>query len=571
MCKVKKYLWLLLTLFITKSVYAANITVKDCEYTDEYIKWLNQSESVKKNFVMPTMCKDDNLKKYNIVGTNSKLQDVSIENSNFNLKTYELVTDIKDQQDTEACWAFATNSSIESNLLMNNKGTYDLSEAHMDLATQSKYNNNRNTFNRAKNSGGNYLISSAYIMNSWGPILESDLPFDKLVKYNDEEDTAENHIYASDVINRKAVLDVNSITFLGNTGSCTQNTIKDIKEYLISNGALATYIYLPKENKNIQYLYYNGEELVNHGVSIVGWDDNISVDNFTEDKPTSNGAWIVKNSYGGNEYQYVSYEDVHVCNNVVGFFDIDNEVEDNTYYYDNLGGNTTSSVSTNELYLVSVFNKKSIKRNEELKEVAMYFSKVGQKYEIYFANGEAYNIEGAKKVGEGTTNFVGYKTIKLSNPEIINNDKFTIIVKLTDSENIKFEVSKKKQGVEVYDSMKFTKGVQFISTDGINYSDTTNNEDGSFHLTIRAYTNSLEFISNNTNDESTNNVPNESNVNVNTENNINNLTITGDDNRVDTPTENKQTGYYIPSILILIVIPIIFIIKKLKKKKIYNI
>ena len=56
----------------------------------------------------------------------------------------------------------------------------------------------------------------------------------------------------------------------------------------------------------------------NHAVTIVGWDDNYSVDNFLEDKqPPADGAWIVRNSWGegyGNEgYFYLSYYDQTIC------------------------------------------------------------------------------------------------------------------------------------------------------------------------------------------------------------------------------------------------------------------
>ena len=40
---------------------------------------------------------------------------------------------------------------------------------------------------------------------------------------------------------------------------------------------------------------------MNHAVVIIGWDDNYSKDNFNEaHRPSSNGAWIVKNSWETN-------------------------------------------------------------------------------------------------------------------------------------------------------------------------------------------------------------------------------------------------------------------------------
>ena len=55
----------------------------------------------------------------------------------------------------------------------------------------------------------------------------------------------------------------------------------------------------------------------NHAVSIIGWDDDYSKDNFLENhKPKSNGAWIVRNSwgedYGDKGTCYVSYEDANI-------------------------------------------------------------------------------------------------------------------------------------------------------------------------------------------------------------------------------------------------------------------
>ena len=53
----------------------------------------------------------------------------------------------------------------------------------------------------------------------------------------------------------------------------------------------------------------------NHAVTIVGWDDNYSADNFVN-KPEGDGAWIVRNSWGDyfgqGGYFYLSYYDVSI-------------------------------------------------------------------------------------------------------------------------------------------------------------------------------------------------------------------------------------------------------------------
>ena len=96
-------------------------------------------------------------------------------------------------------------------------------------------------------------------------------------------------------------------------------------------------------------------------VSIVGWDDNYSVENFNKGhQPEANGAWIVKNSWGSYEdkpdeaweankdkmpvdrqgYFYLSYYDQTVCDFTSYQIDTDTDglfAYDNNYQYDYLG------------------------------------------------------------------------------------------------------------------------------------------------------------------------------------------------------------------------------------------
>jgi C1A family cysteine protease len=578
---MKKFLYIIFTFLLTFlfiGVDAKTIYLRECEYTKEYKKWLSLSEKERKNTVEPIMCKNDIQDKFTLVGSNgSNLNSASINDSVFNLVDYGYVTSVKNQGETGSCWAFATNASIESNLLVNGKGTYDLSEAHLELATQNTYKYNRLTFNRKISSGGNYYLSSAYLRNNWGPVLESSLPFNELEEY------LSNKVAVSEekVLNNEPLFNVNSITMLGNAeGSCSSDNIKDIKEYLITNGALTAQTYYGATSSFNLYQYYNGEsyqdlddntvesnQKANHGITIVGWDDTISKDNFTaEKKPTRDGAFIIKNSYGeyqeidlseyknkiyneltetfnehgiysadeisndviinfvstinnidseqieilngkirvyvGNlGYQYVSYDDIYICNSVVGFFDVDSNVSDNVYGYDDLGVNGALQFYSDTAYLASVFTKKS-DGPEKLTTINIYFHHVGQKYEIYFANGDTRQLSKMDLVATGTSDFVGYKTISINN-KIITDDKYSIVVKISATDNVAIGGSRELiQFNNLWQDIEMVEGVQYVSNDGITYGDTQDAIRGvNFHLLIKAYTNDVDEL----NDEENNN------------------------------------------------------------------
>ena len=61
-------------------------------------------------------------------------------------------------------------------------------------------------------------------------------------------------------------------------------------------------------------LIYNNQRgtYQNHAVTIIGWDDNFSADNFVA-KPPADGAWIIQNSWGSDWGDdgcfYMSYYD----------------------------------------------------------------------------------------------------------------------------------------------------------------------------------------------------------------------------------------------------------------------
>ena len=77
---------------------------------------------------------------------------------------------------------------------------------------------------------------------------------------------------------------------------------------------------------------------------IVGWDDNYSRDNFaTTTKPSNNGAWLIRNSWGDYfDYFWMSYETYSLADTVWVFDMSAEDGLDNNYQLD--GGLHTATV-----------------------------------------------------------------------------------------------------------------------------------------------------------------------------------------------------------------------------------
>lgn len=78
-----------------------------------------------------------------------------------------------------------------------------------------------------------------------------------------------------------------------------------------------TYLSFTGENDSVWAQYTYEINMANHGVTVVGWDNHFSKDNFLADhKPPEDGAWIVRNSWGQDwgmdGYFYLSYYDQNI-------------------------------------------------------------------------------------------------------------------------------------------------------------------------------------------------------------------------------------------------------------------
>lgn len=238
----------------------------------------------------------------------------------------------KDQQNTGLCWAFSANLALEMYYNIRFGQMMDFSEAWVAL---SLYKSGiKDGFDFESNQGANITYFDKAI-KQFGIMDESDFPFEKFYQldssnYNDYYNFYSQ--YANVDIATSATLtkfdDYNA------KSSKKQEIIKSYKEQITNNGALVAGIYSSKTyDVNGVDCVYSTETKTNHAITLIGWDDNISLNvNGT----THTGAWIAKNSWGADEKDglfYIMYDDTVVSRYVYGYTYLSEKLSDFSIRY----------------------------------------------------------------------------------------------------------------------------------------------------------------------------------------------------------------------------------------------
>ena len=328
--------------------------------------------------------------------------------SYFNLKDLGLVTPVKDQGAMSSCWAFGTAGAFESAYLIATNTTLDISENYIrNLELQYS-----NYGIRTATEYGNYNEGAANILDWFGAINTEDDVYDELGKISSLKFT-KNAYHAYNAI-------------------YIQMTDKNaLKEALTTYGGLSFYVrgvqndeayYNPKTSA----LYVDNEkDLADHYVTLVGWDDSYSKDNFNI-KPKGDGAWICKNSWGtnwgDNGYFYISYYDKSINRpdiDALGF------VINNPNNYDVLYQNSVGSFSILNSNYKEYQTTFTAANDAIISAVGTYFLKENTPYTIsvYLDNVKLYSQSGKSK-------FSGFETVELNEKIAIPyNSTFSIRIK----------------------------------------------------------------------------------------------------------------------------------------------
>lgn len=360
--------------------YVEYITTR--EYSDAYKTYLKLSEEEKNDLeVIPrkydvpmnVLYSDKMQENYNVRGIEEEIPE------NFDLRNI-IDIEVDDQGDTKICYSYPSLNAIETNLALrgvptnstlNNKPYYvDFSEVHQAALSFGKggYFIAAGEDKHSQYSRYNYYGNKENNIPILGPVYESEWPVENLLLDTDKQDdisklldrfvtegtlVSDKDEDKADVAKMDAALmqtkpklyvkesvdmpsiskeekypqDIEKVREL----ELARNTIKT---HIMKYGALYASIndnYIVSKDGKQQVLNSNTTN-TGHSVSIIGWDDNFSKDNFPESyKPENDGAYLALNSWGEewgeNGCFWISYEDSRVEMELSGIIAVEDIAE----------------------------------------------------------------------------------------------------------------------------------------------------------------------------------------------------------------------------------------------------
>jgi len=423
----------------------------------------------------------------------------------YSLVDENYVTSVKNQGQEGLCWAFAGIGSIESNLVKSgyydkNSEEVDYSEAHLGYFAHNgaytidanspiygdgKSNSNIFSDENNENLGGNSNYVMA-IIGSWsGAELEKNAPYEnrKTNSYNRSASYA--HIKNAEYLTKREEIK----SAIMNTGAVSCSYFSDTSYYKwFGNKQYYTFKNPERDNKT------------NHAVLIVGWDDNFSKENFIN-KPTENGAWLIKNSWGNgwgkDGYFWMSYEEP-TLGRFCSFSAIPaNKDYDNNYQYDGFGGNAIfkGGLSKNStIYTANVFKSSG---NEIIKAASFHTveSDINAKVQIYLLNDSPKSPVDGKLIYSQAENYAhsGYHTMDFGESIYVKaGQSFSVSVAFSSERGtpwVYYEGANDSANGVTYSSKT---GQSFMSTDGKNWTDSS--ADNNNNMCVKAFTDNVSSL-----------------------------------------------------------------------------
>lgn len=430
------------------------------------------------------------------VDSNIGIASYALYRGTYNANEERFVTDVKNQRNTSLCWAFSLASNLETSLLTQEQKYYDLSEEQLAYFWANRVNdplgntpNDKITRTQSDYHGtGNGRVASFFLSTWSGMTTEEKVPFQSSSVTWPDSLAYDTSAYMEDAI-------------------FSQYTVERTKQLLMEYNSVSAMIYMLDNYYYPDTASYSCPQsgLVNHAVTIVGWDDTYSKENFPSASGVKNdGAWIVKNSYGKNwgknGYFYLSYEDKSITN-LVSNTAVTTPAYPNNYFYDGAAAGTVTFPSTtinNGYYISNIFKATAGNgKDEELGEIVTAVPQDNTDFQIQVYT----DLKNTSDPTSGTPTYAepvdytqplaGIHTIRLNTPVKIPQGTFySVVIRIPDGSN-KFYVEKTTTSTSWFTA---TAGIDpdqsFFSTSGKKWYDAGNQYNCCF--SVKAHTKTLD-------------------------------------------------------------------------------
>jgi C1A family cysteine protease len=353
----------------------------------------------------------------------------------FDLRTLGAVSAVKNQGQFDTCWTFASLGALESFFLLQHRMNVNFSELHLAYFTYAnagpsepgftKYFPDRNVLDQM----GNDQKATAVLTRWRGPVAESDAPYPAPPLYVIHAPSGGEPPLAR-------VQQAWSVPWRASEPELAPQ----LKELIRLCGGSTAHLYMPMEgyegwfNEETSAYCYTGEQISNHAVLLVGWDDAYKAENFRT-PPEGDGAWIAKNSWGtafgeGGIF-YVSYYDTSLWGGVAyqGEPITDHK---GIYQYDPLG--VLSRMGFEGSSRAEFANVFTAEEDETILAVGFYTPVGGSPYVIRGSRNLSGDPGSGTDLGvlaQGVLPWGGYSTVSLEKTfRVAKGEKFSLQVAL---------------------------------------------------------------------------------------------------------------------------------------------